>query len=274
MTAVRHRELNMRGPGYWTEIRRPLTGLGIVCLLTAGCTAAGGEPVTLATALPTSRSTLSERMAPCESAVTVEVLGTSNIFGAGIAKLPAPAGGGGGSEPPCVSIPRGTSTIRFDAKGIVYFEALRFDGSHFHRCAQGHEVTAPKLGPDGPSVGGCTPNPGGTSISPAGVISGISSRHGVGYLVGVFLPDATPQGPPPESFDFGPDYDFTALAPSLRQTFFIGDGRSTDGSAQRFQVPKGATRLYLGFADAWSFWHEPGYYDDNSGSLEVTMRFG
>jgi hypothetical protein len=263
----------MRGPGDWSEIRRPLAALGIVCLLTAGCTAAGGEPVAPATDPPASTSAAHGRIEPCGSAVTVEVPGTSNIFGAGIAELPAPAGGGGGSEPPCVSISRGTSTIQVDATGTVHFEALRFDTSYPHRCAQGHEVTAPIWGPDGPSVGGCTTNPGSTSISAAGAISGISSRHGVGYLVGVFLPDATPQGPPPENLDFGHDYDFTALAPSLRQTFFIGDGRTTDGSAQRFRVPKSATRLYLGFADAWSFRHEPGYYDDNSGSLEVTMRF-
>ena len=246
--------------------------MGVVTLLTAGCNAAGGEQAPTI-APPASTSAAPGRIEPCGSAVTVEVPGTSNIFGAGIADPPAPAGGGGGSEPPCVSIPRGTSTIQVDATGTVHFEALRFDTPHPHRCAQGPEVTAPVWGPDGPSVGGCTTNPGSTSISAAGAISGISSRHGVGYLVGVFLPDAIPQGPPPESLDFGHDYDFTALAPSLRQTFFIGDGHTTDGTAQRFWVPKKATRVYLGFTDAWSFRHEPGYYDDNSGSLEVTARF-
>jgi hypothetical protein len=110
------------------------------------------------------------------------------------------------------------------------------------------------------------------SISAAGVISGISSRHGVGYLVGVFLPDALPEGPPPNGLDFGDNYDFTALCPEMRQTFFIGDGHTSDGTVQRFGVPKGATRMYLGFTDAWGFRHDPGYYGDNSGSLEVTIR--
>jgi hypothetical protein len=59
---------------------------------------------------------------------------------------------------------------------------------------------------------GCTSNPGGTSISAAGAISGISSTNGIGYLVGVFLPDGIPQSPPPEGLDFGHDYDFTMLA--------------------------------------------------------------
>lgn len=110
------------------------------------------------------------------------------------------------------------------------------------------------------------------SVSAAGGISGISSRHGVGYRVGVFLTDAPPEGPPLESLDLGDDDDFTALCPEMRQTFFIGDGHTSDGTVQRFGVPKGATRLYLGFTDAWGFRHDPGYYGDNSGSLEVTMR--
>jgi hypothetical protein len=60
----------------------------------------------------------------------------------------------------------------------------------------------------------------------------------------------------------------------MRQIFFIGDGRTHDGEAQRFKVPRGATRLYLGFADAWGWRGAPGYFDDNSGSLDVTVRLG
>jgi hypothetical protein len=256
--------------GNWLQIRRPLKVLGIVCLLTCSCTATGSAPVAPAAALPISPSPTGP-IEQCGFAVTLEVPGTSNIFGAGIAELPAPAGGGGGSDPPCISIPRGTSIIRLDAAGTLHFEALRFEGPP-HRCAQGPEVTSPKWRPDGPSVGGCTSNPGGTSISAAGAISGISSTHGLGYLVGVFLPNEIPRSPPPEDLDFGYDYDFTTLSPSLRQTFFIGDGRTTEGLPQRLRVPRKATRLYLGFADAWSFRHEPGFYDDNSGSLDVTVR--
>jgi hypothetical protein len=39
-------------------------------------------------------------------------------------------------------------------------------------------------------------------------------------------------------------------------------------------VPAGATRLYLGFVDAFSFHGAPGYHDDNSGSLEATFHIG
>jgi hypothetical protein len=260
--------------GGYSRVHRPLVAVAIACLLMMGCSGEGDRQVSLSPDPPISISVVPKVITPCESVERLEVPGTSNIFGAGLSVPPAPAGGGGGSQPPCLSIPRGTSTIDFDAEGRVYFESLRYDNpSQFHRCAQGHEITAPVWGPDGPSVSGCTTNPGGMSISAAGVISGISSRHGVGYLVGVFLPDALPEGPPPESLDFGPDYDFTSLSPSRRQTFFIGDGRTTDGLAQRFWVPRGATRLYLGFTDAWGFRREPGFYDDNSGSLEVSLRF-
>jgi hypothetical protein len=46
--------------------------------------------------------------------------------------------------------------------------------------------------------------------------------------------------------------------PELRQSFIIGEGLSN------IQVPAGATRLFFGFFDGYS-WH------DNSGSLEVTV---
>jgi len=257
----------------YSSVHQRLATLAIACLLIAGCTGTAAHEVPPSTARSVNISVEPEPIQLCGSAIRLEVPGTSNIFGAGVAQPPAPAGGGGGSHPPCLSIPRGTSTINFDATGRIYFEALRFDNpSQFHRCAQGHEVTAPVSGPDGPSVGGCSTNPGGMSISAAGVISGISSRRGVGYLVGVFLPDAVTEGPPPESLDFGDDYDFTALCPEMRQTFFIGDGHTKDGTVQRFGVPRGATRMYLGFTDAWGFRHDPGYYDDNSGSLQVKTR--
>src|SRR5262249_39942824 len=60
---------------------------------------------------------------------------------------------------------------------------------------------------------------------------------------------------------------------ALNQTFFIGDGLTGtgSGSVQVFHVPDGATRLYLGFADAFFFQGDPGYYDDNTGSLTATF---
>jgi hypothetical protein len=40
--------MNLAGRGGWSEIRRPLAALGIVSLLMAGCTDAGGDPVAAA----------------------------------------------------------------------------------------------------------------------------------------------------------------------------------------------------------------------------------
>ena len=43
------------------------------------------------------------------------------------------------------------------------------------------------------------------------------------------------------------------------------------GSSYRVTAPDGATRLYLGFADAFGSNNVPGYYNDNTGFLTVTI---
>jgi hypothetical protein len=217
----------------------------------------------------------------CGAASTIEVAGTSNIFGAGIADPPAPAGGGGGTAPPCVSFPSTVTSISIRAAGTVQF-ARSDDDVHFHRCVGGPPgAFAPPPGPDGGTTWSCavspeakTPSypPDPASIPAVGSISGISSADGSGYLVGVFLTDAEPAGPPPPSLDFTGNRDFASLSPALAQTFFIGDGRSASGRPHRFRVPTGATRLYFGFGDAWSFRGPAGFYADNSGSLKVAVR--
>jgi len=93
--------------------------------------------------------------------------------------------------------------------------------------------------------------------------------------VGVFLDDVSPQGGlPPPALDFSPGglgTDFTALAPALGQVFFIGDGLATGGAAQTITAPAGATRLFLGIADAFDFDGAPGAYDDNIGAFLVDV---
>jgi hypothetical protein len=66
---------------------------------------------------------------------------------------------------------------------------------------------------------------------------------------------------------------FESLAPELHQGFFIGDGLTGTGtgSVQKFYVPTGATRLYLGVYDAYGWTGLPGYYDDNGGQFDVTV---
>ncbi len=93
-------------------------------------------------------------------------------------------------------------------------------------------------------------------------------------LLGVFLSDATPENPAPARLDFYDlSSDFASLSPEIGQSFFIGDGWTSDTLLQQFNVPAGATRLYLGLADAGWFTGDPGTYADNAGAFEADVRF-
>ncbi|MGD9584646.1 MAG: hypothetical protein AB7V26_13390 [Lysobacterales bacterium] len=94
------------------------------------------------------------------------------------------------------------------------------------------------------------------------------------YIAGTFLGDGLPAPPAPGNLVFNTT-DFTSLAPALQQVFFIGDGLTGTGTGtvQQFQIPSGASRLYLGFADAFSFAGSSGCYADNSGSLGANVVF-
>ena len=92
-----------------------------------------------------------------------------------------------------------------------------------------------------------------------------------GYLVGVFLDGTTPAAPAPAVLDFTDAHDFAELAPGLRQVFFIGDGRDDAGDLQRFHVPSGATRLFLGFSDGCGDKGPPGCYYDNTGGFVASV---
>jgi hypothetical protein len=107
-----------------------------------------------------------------------------------------------------------------------------------------------------------------------GLITG--REHGMSNLtapitsvVGVFLDGQRPDqaGSLPDDLDFSSDAsrDFSTLTPQLRQPFFIGDGLRADGvTQQRFVVPAGATRLFIGVMDGqqWS---------DNAGSFSTAI---
>ena len=114
-----------------------------------------------------------------------------------------------------------------------------------------------------------------TDISPFGGLSGIRSDAS-GFLVGVFLGPTVPMEPAPATLDFrasGLGTSFLTLSPQLGQLFFIGDGRTGTGSGaiQQFFVPPTATGLYLGFADAPNYTGLPGQYQDNVGSLSISL---
>jgi hypothetical protein len=88
-------------------------------------------------------------------------------------------------------------------------------------------------------------------------------------LIGLFLgpdqPDLTPAPGATLDFSTAASRDFATLAPLLKQPFFIGNGLMNDLiTVQTFQVPAGATRLFLGTKDGM------GWYN-NVGSLEVSV---
>jgi hypothetical protein len=109
-----------------------------------------------------------------------------------------------------------------------------------------------------------------TNVSSYGGISGISYRFNTMFLVGVFLTDDEPrEGEHPERLGYTDEGgDYAEQAPLIAQTFFVGDGEG-----RVFTVPSGATRLYLGFADAVDFQGDPGFYGNNSGELAVAVAF-
>jgi|GEM_PF-592061 len=108
-------------------------------------------------------------------------------------------------------------------------------------------------------------------------LGGISAYNGPnGSLVGVFLTNANP-GPatPPAPLDFGDTglgTAFPTLFPALGQVFFVGDGQPDTKAPQTFIAPAGATRLFLGIADAFAFGGAPGAYDDDIGTFLVTVN--
>jgi hypothetical protein len=173
----------------------------------------------------------------------------ANIFGSGTDSAPGPGGEGGGVLPPNWQLPAGTRVVTL---GTV-------TGT----------VTAMQslVDPTGPGGDG----QGATDISSYGGISGIVDRRNGMFLVGVFLTDDPPTSPAPKRLDFTKRERFRTLAPQIAQTFFIGDG-----SGRSFRVPRGATRLFLGFADAYSHGHfyqgQPGFYANNDGHLCVEIK--
>lgn len=192
-------------------------------------------------------------------AVTVSIDARSNIFAAGLATVPA----GDGLLPPSVLLGGSNQVVTFSSvTGLVDCVA----------------ISSPRFGPDGSN---CT-GPLGTFIFAANGISGIVHSSRQMFLTGVFLGANLPSDPPPPSLQFTgtSGSSFATLSPLLNQTFFIGDGLTGTGSGttQQFYAPPGATRLYLGFADAFGFGtpgsvigYPPSSYLDNSGFISATV---
>ncbi len=195
----------------------------------------------------------STEAASCPTGLTM-VSAQANIFGAGSDFAPGPGGGGGGVVPPSVQLPQGASVVAFPT--VTGKVTARMGSIGYH-------------GPGGDGEGE-------TDITSYGGISGIvDRRHGM-FLVGVFLTDDPPSNLPPRRLDFTKHERFRTLAPGVGQTFLVGDGKN-----RAVDVPPGATRLFLGFADAYSlgeaalqgnYQGRPGYYDNNGGHLCVGVE--
>lgn len=238
----------------------PWRGLLATVLLLSACASPGlsesapsSAPIPSPTVRPTMASastpTLSTKCEPSDDGTfQAVVLGTSNIFGAGRDSAPAPGGGGGGTLPPLCELPAGSTIVMFPA-------------------ATG-EVTPYTDQPLRNGPAGDRNGAGGkdTDVTSYQGISGIVSRGNGMFLVGVFLTEAVPADPAPPPLDFTGGEDFEELAPEIAQTFLVGDG-----IGRTYRVPSGATRLFLGFADAFLYEGAPGWYGNNAGAIEVTV---
>jgi hypothetical protein len=188
----------------------------------------------------------------------VSVNGTSNIFGAGHAVAPDPGSYGPGTLPPAIDL--------FAAPG----RTLTFD------MVAGQVSCLTSMGwYNGPDGG--TYATGDTDILSFNGISGITHATRTMFLVGVFTDGTVPEGAAPSRQNASSASSALSWSPQLFQTFFIGDGLTGEGtgSVQVFHVPDGATKLYLGFADAYGFGDPiglPGSYNDNSGSVDVFYK--
>jgi hypothetical protein len=175
---------------------------------------------------------------------------TANIYSAGLSSPVDPGGDGAGTLPIYNPVSSDQSAFQFSASGSIT-ENTWIGVYH---------------GPDGGTICGLT-------VYAYGGLSGFMTDLTL-PLAGVFLSDPPPQDPAPPTLDFrsqGLGLDFLTLSPLIGQVFFIGDGQTSGGTTQTFNVPAGATRLYLGCPDAPYGEGLPGAYDDNAGTLDVAV---
>jgi hypothetical protein len=187
----------------------------------------------------------------------LEVPADSNIFGAGHSLPPAPGGAGAGVLPP-------EFDFGFTATPSMYLTFSSITGTVVVNAGSGDNQNDP----DG--IGAGSPD---SSVNSVDGLSGISAP-GAGYLVGVFETDMEPLNPAPSALNFSTiGTNFTTLAPALNQVFFIGDALTGNGTGtfQQFQIPVGATRLFLGIADAPGYHGDAGGYNDNIGQFAASF---
>ncbi len=189
----------------------------------------------------------------------ITVSGKANIFGAGQTDpTPTVAVGSGGVAAPYLPV-YGGETVRLTASSGTVNSGASGAGA---------------VVPDGERhpTRRC-------DITGVAGISGYLNRNNSAHLVGVFV-GAAPLTETPARLDFSADAtgeDFELIGPGLGQVFFIGDGLTPGGKVQEFEAPAGATRLHIGFPDAYEgnntyvYTGPPNGYGDNSGSWSIRL---
>jgi hypothetical protein len=116
---------------------------------------------------------------------------------------------------------------------------------------------------------------GVTNTRPYGGISGSYDSHSTMYMVGVFLGASGQPKTAPATLNVSNANNVASFSPVLGQQFFIGNGRTGTNALQSFNVPAGASKLYLGFSESWGFQYYgnyPGFYNDNGGAITVDVE--
>ncbi len=196
--------------------------------------------------------------------------------GAAIATIPVSVTVPGTADPWLAGMPDGSIASANDtAPGqsptevagidLITGDVLTFDVSGSVSFTPAN-VRPPVDPPDGGSLNNFSHYNDYPILNPENGISDINAPQN--SLVGVFLgPDRPDASPAPAALDFGTTQsrDYATLSPTLKQIFFIGDGRTSTGEVQKVTIPNGATRLFLGPMDGveWS---------NNSGSFSVQVR--
>ncbi len=203
-------------------------------------------------------------------AQTVTVGANADIYRAGN----APLLGDGGVNPVLISVP--ADTLYFSFSSVTGSFAIGSNGAISLNSGGGFnnpDGVVVQGTDNGPTIGNGQP-PGYSFNLPFGGLSGIT-EPGIGGLVGVFESPTSLGNPAPASPSYLPNGNTAvSTSPLLDQVFLIGDGLTGDGTGtlQQFDVPTGATELFLGISDAPGFdgANGPGAYGDNIGSYSVT----
>jgi hypothetical protein len=181
------------------------------------------------------------------ASTTLTVKGTSDIYSAG---LPTADKDRGGTLPPSVPVTPGAKITIVSTSGKTGC------------CGTSSTMWGPE--------GGNQFN--GTTVAPARGISGIRHASKEMFVVGLFASGTPPSGTGPKALDVTLAASAASVAPALYQVFYIGAGKTEAGDKLVIKAPAGATRLYLGFADASAFNGTPGAYGDNPGKVTIKLQ--